>query len=525
MLKPTPVNSTSTVQAPSSVTLTHGEKLIEILENSQTCLTDHDRQLLKSSLMDIRYSQGANIYVALMLDGSKLDIDCKDEHDIYISPELDDKRAKKFTLNAKHPAWDVIGDCVSKIGIIQKWQSWALAPCSEGEFRQEAYRRLRYCIKNSCNTLALSGLGLTTLPPVPDGIHRLDVSYNRLNKLPEIPFSLLVLDISNNLLTTRPIFTRCIESINLTNNPFSSEIPTASVIPGDITMKKPPNLLSETREHITPDARKLVTLLKKTGKYTEDSSLHTKIILMKLAAWRAWKCEATSPGEKRGEAYERLKKCLMDDSCELSLKGLNLSALPPLPNSLLSLDLSDNNLTRMPPLPATLKTLNIRNNKLPDINRLPQGLLQLDVRNNKLKEVPLLPPGLISLNIRTNMIRSLPALPTTLITLKAQNNLLSELPSLPPLISKLYVSNNKLISIPQLPEGLKFLDVAHNSLTGLPPIPDATIGLDASYNMIQEKPILPQTLQYVDAKFNPYCTSAKPVEPDMKPKILTEESD
>lgn len=505
MLTLEPVQFPCTPSSLSTVNLTDAEKLVNMLECSSSDYTQCNRQYLKSSLMEMCRIDKSGKFLTIMPDGSKIYIKNTRETILTFVIVKDDKKEKKYLLFPTHPAWKDVEHCICMAGIIDTWKSWATVPAAEDEFRQEAYTRLRFCIINSCITLALSGMGLTSLPPLPEGIVKLDISYNKLKELPVLPKSLQILDVSFNHLTVQPKNNGNLKSINIKNNPLTAVIEPMPVMQQDITIKTYSRLPPKALEKITPNAIELLNLLKKTGKYANDDSLQVTVSPEKLAiltAWRSWMYESTPSYEQRGVAFSRLKECLLKGKSDLSLCALKLSTLPPIPPHLVSIDISDNYLTELPYFSSELKILRARNNKFTKIELLPVNLTLLDLRNNKIFEITRFPPALTYLNIRANRMTKLATLPNTLTILKAQHNLLSTLPCLPPRLIKIYVSNNRLNALPRIPGRVNFLDVAHNFITELPPIPGSMIGLDASFNQLKEQPVISSPLQYCDTKFN-----------------------
>lgn len=120
-----------------------------------------------------------------------------------------------------------------------------------------------------------------------------------------------------------------------------------------------------------------------------------------------------------------------------------------------------------------LEYLNIHTNQLTAIPLLPSSLITLQCGANQISSLPDLPISLTDLNIGPNLITSLPALPDSLISIYAQGNLLTTLPDLPNTLQVLWVSNNQLTSLPDLPASLYSLLCDNNpDLYCLPVLPD-----------------------------------------------------
>jgi Leucine-rich repeat (LRR) protein len=138
--------------------------------------------------------------------------------------------------------------------------------------------------------------------------------------------------------------------------------------------------------------------------------------------------EMNTPGYR--EAERRLAN--PSERGIVSLSSLNLTVLPPIPNTVLGLYCSNNQLTQLPELPAGLKFLNCERNQLTQLPELPDGLLDLECNHNQL----------------------------------------TRLPELPEMLTGLYCSNNQLTRLPELPRGLRELECNYNQLTRLPELPN-----------------------------------------------------
>ena len=156
----------------------------------------------------------------------------------------------------------------------------------------------------------------------------------------------------------------------------------------------------------------------------------------------------------------------------LTLSGLGLKTLPPLPDGLLYLDCDDNLLESLP-------------------DPLPPGLMSLDCKNNRLTQLPeTLPESMFSIACDHNQLVRLPAvLPDRLSHINADYNRITELPAvLPRELSMLSVDDNMLTEIPELPSSTKMLIVGYNRLTRLPTLPEGLTTLIANNNLITEFP-------------------------------------
>ena len=90
----------------------------------------------------------------------------------------------------------------------------------EHAFNQEvALQRIRNC---DDRILILSGLGLSEIPPLPEGITILQCEMNQLTSLPTLPSSLTFLSCQENLLTSLPTLPPSLRYLSCSDNLLSS---------------------------------------------------------------------------------------------------------------------------------------------------------------------------------------------------------------------------------------------------------------------------------------------------------------
>uniref|UniRef100_A0A6C0HLY0 Uncharacterized protein n=1 Tax=viral metagenome TaxID=1070528 RepID=A0A6C0HLY0_9ZZZZ len=264
-------------------------------------------------------------------------------------------------------------------------------------------------------TLDLSGLGLKTLPPLPDGVRILNCSNNLLETLGEdydsLPSTIIMLDCGNNRLTALPdplppyLYTLDCEDNKLTRLP--------AVLPHTITR------LYADRNQIT-------------------------------------ELPAVLP--------ENLEMLSVDENL--------LTELPEaLPATLRVLYASKNRLTHLPAvLPRGLTSLMVSHNQITEFTEFPPDIDHLYLCKNPAPgPLPPLPPALKRLTVCSLGIKALPALPPRLEMLRASENKLTSLPTLPATVTDICVGHNYLTSLPlPLPPNLVVLAAVWNRLGHLP---------------------------------------------------------
>ena len=329
------------------------------------------------------------------------------------------KVALSVTLTGDKPHCKLLRKYIDKVpdwvAQITAWRAWAKVN-APGEYRAEALSRVKaYIYNRACNRasaleLELANLMLTSLPELPAGLEKLDVSGNQLCSLPVLPTGLEELYVRRNLLDSLPVLPAGLKKLDVSRNRLCS----LPVLPAGL-------------KHLNVGGN---NLFRSTG-------LELPTGLEELDVRRNW-----------------------------------LDSLPVLPAGLKHLYVCKNQLCSLPVLPASLKKLDVSRNRLCSLPVLPAGLVMLDVSNNQLSGLPALPAGLVTLDVRFNLMSSLPELPGYMRTLNVSNNQLIHLPVLPVRLKVLDVSNNQLTSLPdRLPSGLEMLNVCWNKLTSKPSRP------------------------------------------------------
>ena len=156
-----------------------------------------------------------------------------------------------------------------------------------------------------------------------------------------------------------------------------------------------------------------------------------------------------------------------------------------LPPNLEKLCCSNNNLSLFDHLPSTLKELYCDSNQITSLDKLPIHLQKLDCRNNELPSLDKLPSTLKQLDCCNNDLCSLDKLPSTLQKLHCRHNKLWSLDKLPSTLEYLYCSDNHLYSLNKLPGNLKELDCKCNKLTSLKFLPRTLTHINCMNNPIK----------------------------------------
>ncbi|HCB8036233.1 TPA: hypothetical protein M2R10_003148 [Escherichia coli] len=309
------------------------------------------------------------------------------------------KVALSVTLTGDKPHCKLLRKYIDKVpdwvAQITAWRAWAKVN-APGEYRAEALSRVKaYIYNRACNSasaleLELANLMLTSLPELPAGLEKLDVSGNQLCSLPVLPTGLEELYVRRNLLDSLPVLPAGLKKLDVSRNRLCS----LPVLPAGL-------------KHLNVGGNNLFM----------------------------------STGLELPTGLE-----------ELDVRRNGLDSLPVLPAGLKHLYLCKNHLCSLPVLPASLEKLDVSRNRLCSLPVLPTGLVMLDVSNNQLSGLPALPAVLVTLDVRFNLMSSLPELPGYMRTLNVSNNQLTSLPDrLPSGLEMLNVCWNNLTSKPSLP--------------------------------------------------------------------------
>ena len=267
------------------------------------------------------------------------------------------KVALSVTLTGDKPHCKLLRKYIDKVpdwvAQITAWRAWAKVN-APGENRAEALSRVKaYIYNRACNRasaleLELANLMLTSLPELPAGLEKLDVSGNQLCSLPVLPTGLEELYVRRNLLDSLPVLPDGLKKLDVSRNRLCS----LPVLPASL-------------EKLDVSRNRLCSL----------PVLPAGLVM-------------------------------------LDVSNNQLSGLPALPAGLVTLDVRFNLMSSLPELPGYMRTLNVSNNQLIHLPVLPVRLKVLDVSHNQLTSLPdRLPSGLEMLNVCWNKLTSKPSLP------------------------------------------------------------------------------------------------------------------
>ncbi|EGO8353819.1 hypothetical protein E0V34_18120 [Escherichia coli] len=140
------------------------------------------------------------------------------------------KVALSVTLTGDKPHCKLLRKYIDKVldwvAQITAWRAWAKVN-APGEYRAEALSRVKaYIYNRACNRasaleLELANLMLTSLPELPAGLEKLDVSGNQLCSLPVLPTGLEELYVRRNLLDSLPVLPAGLVMLDVSNNQLS----------------------------------------------------------------------------------------------------------------------------------------------------------------------------------------------------------------------------------------------------------------------------------------------------------------
>ena len=134
-----------------------------------------------------------------------------------------------------------------------------------------------------------------------------------------------------------------------------------------------------------------------------------------------------------------------------------------------TLFLSKINITSLPPIPDTVECLDTGYTRIKSYRRLPRNLVNFSCNDTPLEVLPELPETLKFINCGRTSLKKLPKLPT---------------------LHALYCFKTQIKELPELPEGLVGVSVWGTSITSLPTIPLSLVWLQISETPIRCLPDL-----------------------------------
>ncbi len=275
---------------------------------------------------------------------------------------------------------------------------------------------------------------ITSLPPIPNTVNTIYLSYHHLKQLPNLPDSLKTLWLSYGELTSLPNLPNGIENLYCENNLITSI----------------PNFPSSLK-YLKCQYNQLKTI----------PEFPNALILAEIY-------------NNLLDSIPELPFGLIDLKCNNN----QLSKLPELPNTLFNLFCTNNKISFLPKLPASLGIFLCDSNNLDSLPAIPPFLQRLDCGFNQLKSIPTLPPFLQTLNCQNNQLTELPEIPAKLNTLNCAFNSISKLPTLTDKLYILICNNNQLSELPQLLSYLIVFDCSYNNIKCFKPFPDNSIVSD-----------------------------------------------
>lgn len=285
-------------------------------------------------------------------------------------------------------------------------RDWVRAEPICAEARQKAAALIQRCHAQRNDHLDLSGLHVGTLPAcidrlplreltlvncqlqtltaLPPTLTALSLRQNQLTSLPPLPAGLTKLDVTANQLRRLLALPSCLQSLAAGGN----RLTTLRDVPQGLTFLD----LSSNRFNRLPDLPAALRYLNLSNNLPMD--LHG--LPPKLA--------------------------------ELEICHMRLLSLPTLPAGLTKLWARGNDLTELRDLPRGLTHMNVSGNRLHALPALPETMSHLIARTNRISQLPPLPVSLIKLDVSHNMLTSLPASITTVPRLSHIDLFLNQIP-------------------------------------------------------------------------------------------------
>ena len=198
-----------------------------------------------------------------------------------------------------------------------------------------------------------------------------------------------------------------------------------------------------------------------------------------------------------------------------AISACGLAEIPEVPPYLFSLNISNNDLGNQSSfldISEYLNYLNISNTNMSALPALPDGLVTMKANENQLTELPVLPASLENLQVYSNPLTSL-ELTTNIVVLWASGcDIETITPNYLPNCVELLVSSNNLTENIQTANEMVFYDIATNSISCLTWLPETADFITISENPITCVPSLPVYVSSdIDIESLPVCQSNDPV--------------
>ncbi|TCL02492.1 glycosyltransferase family 32 protein [Sodalis ligni] len=121
--------------------------------------------------------------------------------------------------------------------------------------------------------------------------------------------------------------------------------------------------------------------------------------------WDVWQHNTAGViGERRAQAVEIMKECVIQGGSILDLSELDLTEIPVLPAGIKELNVSRNALITLPEIPNGVKKIDASHNRLEQLCVMPSTLEELDLTNNMFRELPFIGHPLRKLDFSENPI-------------------------------------------------------------------------------------------------------------------------
>lgn len=323
--------------------------------------------------------------------------------------------------------------------------------------------------------LDLSCWHLEDFPDIPDEVERLDLRNCSMKQIPKLPKNLKWLNINTSTVETLPL--PLPPNLEFLDCRWCSELAPFE-IPTHIKVKSHFQCVLDEKERETHDAAYFI---------------------------QKWIAEG-NPGK------------------ELNLSRLNLTELPPLPDTVRRLNCGWNPIKSLHNLPRDLRKLNCNSTEITHFENVPPFLRCLECGDTKLTHFGNLPNTLRRVDCSFTSLKNLDGLPDSVRYIRAEecNNLenvhtfpaellrisfndscIKSLANIPDKVECIDMCICGIKSIPKLPESLRFFRCQSTSgLTHITNIPSKLEVLDITANLLSELPPLPKTLRY-------FCTYSR----------------
>ena len=313
--------------------------------------------------------------------------------------------------------------------------------------------------------LYLTDNQLTTLPALSGSLYVLEASNNNLTTLPTLPSSLNQFDCSNNNLTTIPNLPANLDYLNCSHNPIST-------LPTLVNSLYSLNVAYTSLTNLSVSSLSQLNTLDISGNPNLVTSSFPSSLVRFYCEHNNLTSLPTLPSNLTTlhcgyNNFTTINLTTYTSLYDVDISGNPLSTLPTFFNFIQILGIADLNLSSLPPIPNSVYNLNCSHNNLTSLSGI-NNVSYLNCSYNQLTSLP--SSNYYELDCSHNIIANLIGIQYMFI-LNCSYNQITYIPFLNT-VSYANVSNNPLGCLPTLSDSLLSLDISNTFISCIPNNPN-----------------------------------------------------